>query len=121
MMSIRSNGRDCDCPPRSTMDKRNTLTFSNCVPVAGSSTTVGNIVFQADPDIDITIAGSFENTGNVGFNALIVFNSGPSVNLSVEPGDSATFVFNDVREIALFSFGGAYTGIFKYQVTYTVI
>ncbi|UOE56219.1 hypothetical protein LIT38_04375 [Bacillus sp. CMF12] len=121
MMSSNKNGCDDNCPPRPLTENDQSLTFSNCVPVSGTSSTTGNIVFIADPEIDVTMIGSFESTNGVGFNALIVFNSGPSMNLNVPPGDSATFIFNDIREIALFPLAGGqeYTGIFKYKVTFT--
>ncbi|WML49194.1 hypothetical protein RCG23_03640 [Neobacillus sp. PS3-34] len=75
-----------------------------------------------DPDIEATVAGSFENTSNAGFNVLVILNSGPApAARTVEPGDSFTFVYNDVSRIALFALveGERYTGIFKYQLTYT--
>ena len=113
---------DCFCcPPRPAADETKTLTFSNCVPVSDTSNTVNNVVYFADPDIDSVIAGSIENTGQIGFNANFVFNSGPSTVYAVQPGDSISFVYDDLREIALTGFSPTepYTGIFKYQVTYS--
>lgn len=120
--SFKSNHCESfNCPPRPENEKEKTLTFCNCVPVSDTSNTANNVVFSADPDIDIVIAGSFENTGTIGFNVNFIFNAGPSQAFTVQPGDSINFVKEDVREIALTGFSPtvAYTGIFKYQVTYT--
>lgn len=109
------------CPQRPTLSQPHTLTFSNCVPVSDTSNTTNNIVFFADPDINVVLAASFENTGTVGFNVNIIFNESPSQVFSVQPGDSISFILEDVREIALTGFSPTvtYTGIFNYQVTYT--
>jgi len=109
-----------NCPPRPDKKHKKTLTFSNCVPVSDTSNTNNNVVFSVDPDIHAVLAASFENTGTVGFNVNVIFNSGPNQVFTLQPGDSVTIIKDDVREIALTGFSPTikYTGLFNYQVTY---
>lgn len=109
------------CPPRPIVKEPKTLTYSHCVPVSDTSNTANNVIFSVDTGIEATIAASVENTGTIGFNVLLVFNSGPSLSFTLQPGDSITFIYHDVRTISTTGFSPteAYHGIFNYQVTYT--
>lgn len=121
-MSYNKFEKDCfNCPPRPVTPKPRTLTFENCVPVSDTSNTNANVVYLVDTDIDAVLAASFENTGEVGFNVNIILNTGAIPAITVQPGDSITFINDDVREIALYSLvnNQRYHGIFNYQVTYT--
>lgn len=113
--------KHANCPPRPVTPTPQTKFFENCVAVSDTSNTNNNIVYLVDTDIDAVLAASFENTGTTAFNVNFIFNTSGSVAYLVQPGDSITVIYNDVREIALTGTSPtiAYHGIFKYQVAYS--
>ncbi|RLQ95558.1 hypothetical protein [Falsibacillus albus] len=112
---------DCECcPPRPKMDMFKTLTFSNCVPFAGSSNENANIIFDVESnDIPVVLAGSIENFSSDGINVIFERSSG-NVTRTVLAHSSISFVYDDITRVSVFGFGQEYTGSFNFQATYTI-
>lgn len=96
------------------------VTFENTIAVSDTSNTNNNVVYSVDSSFVSTLSASFVNIGSIGFNVNLIFNSGPSRTFTLVAGDSITFLYDDIREIALTGFSPTepYFGTFKYQVSY---
>ena len=107
-------------PPRPNRRRPIVVTFENTVAVSDTSNTNNNVVYSVDTGFISTLAASFVNTGSIGFNVNLIFNSGPSRTFTLVAGDSITFLYDDIREIALTGFSPTepYFGTFTYQVSY---
>ncbi|KIL50720.1 hypothetical protein KP77_13400 [Jeotgalibacillus alimentarius] len=111
---------DCDCPKRPRPDKRVLMLFENCSPIAGNQNTPNNIIFDTELNsLPVTMAATIENFSNNGLNVTI-FRQNNQETIAVQAGSSLTFVHDEVVRITVNSFGQAYTGSFKYQITYEV-
>ena len=109
-----------NCPRRPEETETETLSLTNCVPFAGTSNTVANVIFDVEEDdIPVVLAGSIENFSDDGINVIFVRTSG-NVTRTVLANSSISFVYDDVVAVEVFGFGQAYTGSFKYQATYTI-
>ena len=109
-----------NCPRRPEEAETETLSLINCVPFAGTSNTVANVIFDVEEDdIPVVLAGSIENFSNDGINVIFARTSG-NVTRTVLANSSISFVYDDATAVSVFGFGQAYTGSFKYQATYTI-
>ncbi|MGB2993342.1 MAG: hypothetical protein WBB47_11965 [Paenisporosarcina sp.] len=110
---------DCKCPRRPENDRFKTLSFENCVPFAGESNTVANVIFDVEPNsLPVVLAGTIENFSNDGINVIFERSSG-NVTRTILANSSLSFVYDDVTRVSVFGFGQVYTGSFKFHATYT--
>ena len=107
-------------PPKPIHRRPVVVTFENTVAVSDTSNTNNNVIYSVDTGFISTLAASFVNIGSIGFNVNLIFNSGPSRTFTLVAGDSITFLYDDIREIALTGFSPIepYFGTFTYQVSY---
>jgi len=109
---------DCKCPKRPERDRFQTLTFENCVPFAGEGRET-NIIFDVEPNsLPVVLAGTIENFSGATIIVTVERNGG-DVSLLIPPKSSLTFIYNGVTRVRITS-RGDYTGLFKFQATYTV-
>jgi len=119
-MHVQPNGSNGKCPKRPEADRLSALTFENCVPFAGESNTVANIIFDVEPNtLPVLIAGTIENFSDDGINVIFERSTG-NITRTILANSSLSFVYDDVTRISVFGFGQEYTGSFKFQATYPV-
>lgn len=117
---VKPNGSINNCPKRPENDRLGRLTFENCVPFAGESNTVANIIFDVEPDtLSVLVAGTIENFSDDGINVIFERSTG-NITRTILANSSLSFVYDDVTRISVFGFGQEYTGSFKFQATYPV-
>jgi len=109
---------DCKCPKRPQEPRIRTLTFENCVPIAGPAESSNNIIFDVEPNaLPVLLAATIENFSTDGINVTIFRQNGQET-IAVQSNSSLTFIHADVVRVTLNDFGQDYTGSFKFQATY---
>ncbi|WP_409295400.1 hypothetical protein V1498_18915 [Peribacillus sp. SCS-26] len=106
------------CPKRPKDREVERKVFENCAPFAGTSNTVGNVIFDVEPNtLRVLAAGTIENFSDAPINVIFERSTG-NITQTINGRSSLTFVYDDLTRITVFGFGAPYSGTIKVQANY---